>query len=313
MDEGTYWARVQRVFNMMDIRTEFVTDAEVDETLQLLKSIEGKDLADTGISSEQVEAARKIKDAVVHPDTGEKIFLPLRVSFIIPCNLVVDTLMISARGIKQNVAAQWLNQTYNCLHYYANRNASNQESVRKIFEAYVGATASSVGAAVGLHSLLDKVPPGRPWAGIARRIVPFCGVAAADVLNIGITRRDEFLEGIKVFDDNGDEIGQSRQAGARAVSACIAGRIFAAAPVLVVPPLVMHRLERTAFYSKHPALRIPTLMAMVAASIQISVPLSFGIFKQQASVSVDKIEDSFHNRVNRFGQPVTRVFYNKGV
>lgn len=54
-------------------------------------------------------------------------------------------------------------------------------------------------------------------------------------------------------------------------------------------------------------------MAMVAASIQISVPLSFGIFKQQASVSVDKIEDSFHNRVNRFGQPVTRVFYNKGV
>lgn len=79
-------------------------------------------------------------------------------------------------------------------------------------------------------------------AGIARRIVPFCGVAAADVLNIGITRRDEFLEGIKVFDDNGDEIGQSRQAGARAVSACIAGRIFAAAPVLVVPPLVMHRL-----------------------------------------------------------------------
>lgn len=149
--------------------------------------------------------------------------------------------------------------------------------------------------------------------GIARRIVPFCGVAAADVLNIGITRRDEFLEGIKVFDDNGDEIGQSRQAGARAVSACIAGRIFAAAPVLVVPPLVMHRLERTAFYSKHPALRIPTLMAMVAASIQISVPLSFGIFKQQASVSVDKIEDSFHNRVNRFGQPVTRVFYNKGV
>jgi hypothetical protein len=78
-------------------------------------------------------------------------------------------------------------------------------------------------------------------AGIARKIVPFCAVAAADVLNLGITRRDEFLEGIKVFDEHGDEIGQSRLAGARAVSACTAGRIFAAAPILVIPPLVMHR------------------------------------------------------------------------
>jgi hypothetical protein len=77
--------------------------------------------------------------------------------------------------------------------------------------------------------------------------------------------------------------------------------------------LMPGRLERTAFYMRHPALRIPTLMAMVGASIQISVPLCFGIFKQQASVSVAKLEDSFHNRVNRFGQPVTQVFYNKGV
>lgn len=158
MEEGTYWARVQRIFSMMDIRTAFVTDAQVDDALDLLKSHEGK-----VIEPEQLEAARRIKDAVVHPDTGEKIFLPLRLSFIIPCNLVLDTLMLSARGLTQNVAAQWLNQTYNCLHYYANRNASNEESVRKIVEAYAGATASSVGAAVGLHSLLDKVPPGRRW------------------------------------------------------------------------------------------------------------------------------------------------------
>jgi len=164
MDEGTYWARVQRISNMMDIRTAFVTDAQVNDAMKLLKAHEGSEIAnETPISAEQLEIARKIKDAVVHPDTGEKIFLPLRLSFLIPCNLVLDTLMLSARGLKQNVAAQWLNQTYNCLHYYANRNASNDESVRKIFEAYVGATASSVGAAIGLHSLLDKVPPGRRW------------------------------------------------------------------------------------------------------------------------------------------------------
>ena len=78
-------------------------------------------------------------------------------------------------------------------------------------------------------------------AGIPRRIVPFCAVAAADVLNLGITCRDEFLQGIKVFDEHDDEIGQSRLAGARVVSACTARRIFATTPILVIPPLVMHR------------------------------------------------------------------------
>ncbi|KAH9548588.1 hypothetical protein CY35_11G095600 [Sphagnum magellanicum] len=310
MDEATYWARVQRVFNMMDIRTAFVTDSQVDAALELLKSHEDTSIS---VSLEELEKARKIKDAVVHPDTGEKIFLPLRLSFIIPCNLVLDTLMISARGYAQNVGAQWLNQTYNCLHYYANRNASNEEAGRRILEAYVGATASSVGAVVGLHALLDRVPSGNRWAPLARRLVPFGAVAAADVLNLGITRRDEFLEGIKVFDSHGNEVGQSRLAGARAVSACIAGRIAAAAPILVIPPLVMHRLERAQFYIKRPYLRLPTLIAMLGASIQISVPLCFGIFKQQASVDVVKLESSFHNRVDRFGQPINQVSFNKGI
>lgn len=55
------------------------------------------------------------------------------------------------------------------------------------------------------------------------------------------------------------------------------------------------------------------LMVMVKASIQISMPHSFSIFEQEASLSVAKLQDFFHNQVNRFGQPVTQVFYNKGV
>lgn len=161
MDEGTYWHRVTRIFNMMDIRTAFVTDAEVDAAVKLLSDFEEGKVTD--VSDKKLNKARKVKDAVVHPDTGEKIFLPLRLSFMIPCNLIVDTLMLSARGFMQNVGAQWLNQTYNCMHYYANRNASNEEGVHKIFEAYVGATVSSVGTVMGLHALVDKVPKATPW------------------------------------------------------------------------------------------------------------------------------------------------------
>ncbi|XP_002960929.2 sideroflexin-5 [Selaginella moellendorffii] len=303
MDESSYWSRVQRIFNMMDIRTAFVTSAQVDAALDLLEQHE----QGGEISAEKLDRARKIKEAVIHPDTGEKIFLPLRLSFIIPCNLVLDTLMLSARGFSQNVGAQWLNQTYNCLHYYANRNASNAESMEKIFQAYLGATASSVGAAVGLNALLDRAPQGRPWTRLARKLIPFCAVAAADVLNLGITRRDEFLQGIKVYDEKGEEVGESRRAGAMAVSACILARVSAAAPVLLLPPLVMHRLERTRFFLRHSYLKTPALMGMIALSIQAGVPLSFGIFKQKASVDVASLEPSLWNC------RVSEVYYNKGL
>lgn len=311
MDEGTYWARVQRIFNMMDIRTAFVTDANVDAAVELLKAFEEGNKTDVPLK--QLEKARKIKDAAVHPDTGEKIFLPLRLSFVIPCNLILDTLMLSARGFTQNVGAQWLNQTYNCLHYYANRNASNEEGLIKIVEAYVGATASSVGTVMGLHALVDRVPKSKPWKPIARRIVPFCGVAAADFLNLAITRRNEILEGIKVSDSNGDELGHSRKAGIRAVGACIMGRIAAAAPILVVPPLVLHRLERTSLYRQRPYLATPTLMAMIAGSIQVCVPLCIGMFHQHATIDVQKLEPEFRSKTDRFGNKITHVFYNKGI
>jgi hypothetical protein len=108
-------------------------------------------------AADALQAARKIVNAIIHPDTGarglklhacaarapltlvapvlrrlllfsarlgEKVFLPLRLSFIVPCNLMLDTLMMSARGSAQVVAAQTLNQTYNALHYRANRNAT---------------------------------------------------------------------------------------------------------------------------------------------------------------------------------------------
>lgn len=73
-------------------------------------------------AADELHAARKLVNAVIHPDTGtpvvaaftrneshdlahtfthacplagEKVFLPLRLSFIVPCNLVLDTLMMS--------------------------------------------------------------------------------------------------------------------------------------------------------------------------------------------------------------------------
>jgi hypothetical protein len=224
----------------------------------------------------------------------------------------------SARGPAQTVGAQWLNQTYNALHYRANRNASTavaegsssgeSESVA-LLQAYVGATLSSVGAALGVERWAARAPPGAAWAPYARRLGPFAAVAAADVLNVGLMRREEYTRGVTVRAPDGTPLGTSPTAGALAVSACIAGRVAAAAPILTLPPLLLHAAEaRWPRLAARPAAATGALMAMVAVAIQVSVPLTFGVFKQTASCSSDWLEPHI-----AAAAPGQRVSYNKGL
>ncbi len=180
---------------------------------------------------------------------------------------------------------------------------------RHCVQAYVGATASSVGAALGVERWAARAPPGAAWAPYARRLGPFAAVAAADVLNVGLMRRSEYTQGVTVRTADGTPLGKSPTAGALAVAACIAGRVAAAAPVLTVPPLLLHRWEaRSAALRASPALATAALMVMVGAAIQISVPLSFGAFRQTASVSSDWLEPEFRARA-----PGQHLIYNKGL
>jgi hypothetical protein len=186
----------------------------------------------------------------------------------------------------QVVGAQWLNQTYNALHYRANRNASNEEEGWEVAQAYLGATASSVAAAVTMEHYTSRAPPTSTWAPILRRLGPLAAVAAADVLNVGLMRRKEYTHGVHVRTEDGTVVGKSKVAGSLAVSACIAGRVFAARP-----------LVGTA-----------ALMAMVGMAIQVSVPLTFGLFKQTASVPAEWLEPELAALA-----PGKRLFYNKGI
>jgi len=150
---------------------------------------------------------------------------------------------------------------------------------------------------------------GVAWAPLARRFGPFAAVAAADVLNLGLMRRSEWTDGIVVRDAQGVPLGQSATAGALAVGACICGRIGAAAPILTLPPLLMHRLEgHFPSLRARPVLGTGILMGAVAVLIQASVPLTFGVFKQTASVPGQWLEPEIAARA-----PGQRVWYNKGI
>lgn len=320
MDEGTYAQRVYRVFKMMDIRMAFKNSADIDAALQVVKQHEVGGMLP--VDAAKLYESRQIVNACVHPDTRERIFSPLRLSMIIPMNMLLDAGMISASisgRMPMIVLSQFANQTYNAAHYYANRNATaNTQTLNYQVQAYVGATVSSVGAALCIERLASSELVRRwGWSQAHMRFIgPITAVAVADVLNLALMRQNEFLKGIDVHDSTGEIMGQSRWAGAYAVSACIAGRVFAATPVLTVPIFIMDRLEQSTrfkFLHRMPALRMPTLLFLVGTFIQVSVPLTFGIFKQSASVPVSYLESKFHRHRQADGDFAQQAYYNKGV
>jgi tricarboxylate carrier len=272
-------------------------------------------LQDAGafVDPDEYEEALRIKHAIVHPDTGKPVLTPLRVSMIVPMNMAVDCAMILANSTSTTVLAQWLNQTYNALHYYANRNASNDDTTEQRIAAYVGATASSVVASLGIRRWAKRLG-NASYAPVVARLGPFAAVAAADLLNLSIMRQSEYLKGVHVYDENGDYVGKSKRCGALAVSSCIAGRIFAAAPILIVPPLIVQRLETKPWMVRRPWLKLPILLTLVGSAIQFSVPLTFGLFRQTAQLPVQYLEPEFVGaRRQRDGHLVSVVTYNKGI
>ncbi|RHY46971.1 hypothetical protein DYB34_010366 [Aphanomyces astaci] len=245
-DEATYWQRVKKTWEMLDFRTAFATAADV----QAAKSV--------------VWSASLMSNA-----SGDTVLFPLRVSMIVPMNLGLDCGMILASTTRSTIFWQWLNQTYNALHYYANRNATNEDTSNQRIAAYVGATASS----------------------------------------------SEFRRGVNIYDEQGEWVGLSKLCGVYAVSSCIGGRILAAAPILMGPPLIMQLLEArtTLFHGHRRQFRVPATLFLVGLLIQTSVPLTFGLFRQSAQVDTQYIETEFQGRVHANGHQIRTVTYNKGI
>jgi len=67
----------------------------------------------------------------------------------------------------------------------------------------------------------------------------------------------------------------------------------------------MVSLERTAWLSARPALKLPITLGLLAVVLVTSVPLVFGVFKQSAECNVRFLEQRFRNATTSDGSPIT--------
>ncbi|XP_056295372.1 sideroflexin-5b isoform X2 [Pseudoliparis swirei] len=245
-EQGSFLGRMRHVLDIIDPRTLFVSEKRLEECVKLLEDYKHGDLP-PGVSDLQLWEAQKIKQAIIHPDTGEKIFMPFRMSGYVPFGTpIVIGLLLPNQTLVSTIIWQWLNQSHNACVNFANRNATKPTPTSKFLQGYAGAVGSAVSIAVGLNVLIQKANKLSPATRmIIQRLVPFPAVASANICNVGLMRHNELSEGIDVLDNKGNVVGSSKIAARHAITETAFTRVVLPMPIFVLPPIIMSYLERS--------------------------------------------------------------------
>ncbi|KAJ8789464.1 hypothetical protein J1605_021991 [Eschrichtius robustus] len=273
-DQCTFLGRVKHFFNVTDPRTVLVPEWELDWAKVLVeKSRMGT--VPPGTQVEQLLYAKKLYDSAFHPDTGDKMNVIGRMSFQVPGGMIITGFMLQFyRTIPAVIFWQWVNQSFNALVNYTNRNAASPTSVRQMAVSYITATTAAVTTAVGMNMLTKRAPP------LVGRWVPFAAVAAANCVNIPMMRQQELIQGICVKDRNHSEIGHSRRAAAIGITQVVISRITMAAPGMILLPVVMERLEKLRCMKRIRVLHAPLQVLLSGCFLIFMVPVACGLFPQ---------------------------------
>ncbi|CAK7297119.1 SFXN5 [Vulpes lagopus] len=271
--QTSFYGRLRHFLDIIDPRTLFVTERRLREAVQLLEDY---------------------KHGTLHPGvTNEQV-----VGLLLPNQTLAST-----------VFWQWLNQSHNACVNYANRNATKPSPASKFIQGYLGAVISAVSIAVGLNVLVQKANKFTPATRLlVQRFVPFPAVASANICNVVLMRYGELEEGIDVLDGDGNLVGSSKIAARHALLETALTRVVLPMPILVLPPIVMSMLEKTALLQARPRLLLPVQSLVCLAAFGLALPLAISLFPQMSEIETSQLEPEIARATSS-----RTVVYNKGL
>ncbi|XP_049864664.1 sideroflexin-2 [Schistocerca gregaria] len=311
-DQSTFLGRLKHFFWVTDPRTCTASDTALDDAKKLIELYRvGKE--PPGTNQEQIIYAKKLYDSAFHPDTGEKQNVFGRMSFQVPGGMAITGAMLQFyRTSTAVVFWQWVNQSFNALVNYTNRNANSDVTTTQLGVAYVSATASAMITAVGCRTFWEKRA-----SSLLQRYVPFAAVAAANCVNIPLMRQNELIHGIDVYDENGNKIAKSKIAAAKGISQVVISRIVMCAPGMTILPIVMERLEKYPWMQKIKPLHAPIQVVLVGCFLTFMVPVACALFPQKCSLKMSTLallEPEEYNKLKKSGLEIPEyVYFNKGL
>jgi sideroflexin-5 len=320
-DLDSFLGRTLHFYSVNDPRTLLYSGDDLKAAGALLERYRASSPAqratDPSLSDETLWSARRIRESAIHPDTGEPIPAALRFSAFVPVNMIIVTATLSPLVINSFAATgcvHLVNQTYNAAINYANRNASNPVPTQRLLEGYAGAVATSLTIGLTATAMTRRAAVMGPGvAGLIRSTLPFLASAGAGFANVALMRRNELTEGVTVYDADGNPRGKSAAAGQTGIAKCAAARVLWNIPIMMVPPLIMTRLERTGPLQRNPRLKMAIEIGVITSCLLGAVSPALAIFPQRDSIEADKLEPQFRGLRDAQGRPVTRLWYNKGL
>lgn len=308
-DQTTFGGRLRHLLDITDPRVLFTSSKKLQDSIDLLDAFKNNQLPE-GVTNKDLWAAQKIKQSVIHPDTGKKILMPFRMSGYVPFGSpIVVGMLLPNLSFKQMIFWQWLNQSHNACVNYSNRNATKPTPTSRFIMGYVGAVTSAVSIAVGLSKLIKKANSMSPATKmLIQRFVPFPAVASANVCNVFLMRNSELTEGIDVMDQNRNTVGTSKIAARKAVLSTAGTRICLPAPLLIIPPVIMALLEKTTFLRCNPIFHLPINAVVCTVCFGLALPVAIAVFPQYASIATKDLEPEIQQATNE-----EVLIYNKGL
>ncbi|KAI9721608.1 MAG: hypothetical protein M1828_005098 [Chrysothrix sp. TS-e1954] len=316
-DLTNYWGRVRHSMDISDPSTLFTSSTSLENSKQLITRYKTGEIQSM---NDELWQAKKTVDSTLHPDTGKPVILPFRMSSFVLSNLIVTAGMLQP-GLSTwgTVGWQVTNQSLNVAINASNANKSSPLTTRMLATSYALAVGASCGVALGLNAVLPRLrrlsAPARATLG---RLVPFAAVASAGALNVFLMRSQELKTGIDVYpvrragdDGKGEQqsLGKSKKAARLAVGETALSRVFNSTPVMVVPALILARLEQQRWLRTRPRLVLPVNLGLILTTSIFALPLALAVFPQRQRMSVDRLEGFLKDKAGEGRE----VEFNRGI
>ncbi|GMM35581.1 Fsf1 protein [Saccharomycopsis crataegensis] len=312
-DLSTYWGRVRHCLEISDPRNLLVTPTQVRIAKQALSEYRHGYISEF---AEELWEHKQVLDSTVHPDTGETIFLPFRMSCCVLSNLIVTAGMLTPNlTVGGTIFWQWANQSLNVAINTSNANKSHPLTTKQLLTNYAAAVSASCGVALGLNALVPRLKSLTPKTKlIMTRLVPFAAVVSAGIVNVFLMRSEELKKGITVVDPETKEpLGTSKVAATYAVGETAASRVINATPIMAIPPLILVKLQRGFLKGKGLGITTAVNLGLITVTSFAVLPFALAVFPQTERLHVSKLEDKFRELRNKSGKPVEFVEFNRGI
>lgn len=222
---------------------------------------------------------------------------------------------------------QITNQSLNVAINSSNANKSTPLQTSQIVQSYFLAVGASCSVALGLNALVPRLKRVSPATKtILTRLVPFAAVASAGALNVFLMRGEEIRKGIDVYpvlssadkaalsaagksENDIPSLGKSKKAATIAVGETAVSRVLNSTPIMVLPPLILVKLQRMEWLKRRPSLVLPVNLGLILTTSLVALPLALGAFPQRQEIAADSLEEEFRGKGGLDG----KVVFNRGI